>query len=574
VPPLLGLALGLPAIGRSRLLDDHVLERAASGASELIPRASALDLFQFASGDLARNHELMSRGVLLPWWTDPALKIRFFRPLSSLTHWLDFSLFGGRPQLSYVHSLLWLVLLVALVARLYASVEASRPRVAALAAVLYALSDTNGAVVGWLSNRNALLSAAAVVACLLAQRAARDGASRWLSPLWLALGLLAGELGLSAWAFLVADAIALDRRPWRARLMALAPHLLVTSAWLALHAASGAGTAASGVYLHPLADAGAYLRALPLRAALLIGAAVGPLPAELTFFGSPALLPSAVAAALALVVALVAAQRRALDPVLRFWWLSLLLAVLPVAASFPSDRLLLLVNVAALGIISRVLVAVWETRAPRPAPAASLAAVLLACHALLAPALSAYRAHQMQQLGGRLERAFACLDEIPRLEDKTLVVLGAPVDFFVSYLQLERDARGLPRPAHVYWFSNPEARLDVRASGDHSLSLQRAGGFFVTAAETLYRRQSAPLALGTRVALPDLAVRVRELTAGGAPAQLEVELEQPLGSERYVFLAWHGAEYSRVSPAALTELVIPPAASLLELLSPVTLFER
>ena len=63
VPPLLGLALGLPAIGHSRVLDDHVLERAASGAGELIPRASGLDLFQFASGDPARNLEHFGEGA-------------------------------------------------------------------------------------------------------------------------------------------------------------------------------------------------------------------------------------------------------------------------------------------------------------------------------------------------------------------------------------------------------------------------------------------------------------------------------------------------------------------------------
>jgi hypothetical protein len=576
--PLLGVALCLPAVGGLRVLDDHVLELAATGRGDVIPRAAGLDLFQFASGDAQENLALMSRGALLPWWSDPELKIRFFRPLSSLTHRLDFALWADCSQLMYIQSLLWLAVVLALVARLYTNVEGARPRVAALAALAYALSDVHGAVVGWLSNRNALLAAAGALACLLAyQRARREGhrASRWLAPLWLGLGLFSGEVGLGAWAFLVADAIMLDERPVRRRLAALLPNLLVTLAWAGAHVASGAGSEGSGLYLHPLQDGAAFLRALPERATILFGAALGPLPAELSLLGSRSVVPLALGVALMLLSALLIEQRRrASDPELRFWWLSAALSLLPVAASFPSDRLLVLVNVAALPIVSRSLVALWDESATRTLAGAVLAACLLFTHLVLAPLSSIWRARQMQVLGAKQARAFDCLERVPQLQDKTLLVLGAPADLFVSYLQVERAARGLPHPEHVVWFSNPGAVLDVRVLGDQSLSLARAGGFFVTPLEALYRRSGAALMPGRRVSLPELSAEVRELDAAGAVARVELGFAQPLGSERYVFLVWRGGRYVRAPAEALQQLQIPPAPSLIELLSPVSPSER
>lgn len=573
VAPIVAVLLAIPAIGSRRVFDDHVLELAARGDGAVIPRASGVDLFSFASGDAALNHELMSRGVLLPWWSDPALEIRFFRPLSSLSHRLDFALWPRHTELMYVHGALWLALLVWLVARLYARFEA-RPAVAILATGLYAVNDAHGTVVAWLSNRNALLSAAGAVACVLAQPSERGAGPRsaWariVSPLCLAFALACGELGVSAWAFLIAQAVALDRRRVASRARALVPHLLVTLTWAAIHAASGAGTRASDVYLHPLHDPAGFASELPKRAALLLGAALGPVPAELSFLGAAAAVPVAISVAAVVLAALLALQRRALqeDATARFWWVALALAAPPVAASFPSDRLLLLVDVAAMAIVSRALVTLWEERAARVSARTAFGALLFVTHAVVAPLVAPWRARQMQELAQANARAFACLERIPDLEDKVVVVLGAPTDFFVSYLQAERAARGAARPERVYWFTNPAAPLEVQALGERRLALTRQGGFFTTPPERLYRQSSAPLALGERVSLPELSVQVTGVTASGQPERFELSFDEAITAGRYVFLAWRGTAYAPVSPEALAALRVAPAQTLPELLS-------
>lgn len=576
--PLIGVLLALPAVGSERVLDDHVLELAARRSSSAITHGAGVDLFRFASGKAGDNLALMAEGSLLPWWSDPELKISFYRPLSSLLHRLDYAAWPAHPELMYVHSLIWFAVLLVLIVRLYAAFETSRV-VATLATWLYALNDAHGTDVAWLSNRNALISAVGALAALLAhRRARRDGhaPSRVLAPLWLAFSLFAGELGASTWGYLIAYALVFEAGSLWRRLSSLASFALVTLGWLAMYLESGAGTHASGVYLHPLGDLPTFAAELPRRASLLVGAALGPIPAELSFLGPAALRPAWLIVALLWAGAFVWIARRELsdDPVARFWCIGAALGVVPVAASFPSDRLLILVNVGAMALVARLLAALWgrflsEQRLGGFAGACSgtFGVLLCAVHGLLAPLLLPQRAHQVQELGRAMGHAFAVLDAVENLDQKTLIVLGAPADFFVSYLQVERAARDVPRPEHVYWLTNPEARLELRVRGDRTLSLTREGGFFVSPAESLYRRRSAALAVNAEVSLPELTARVSGLDASGASSRVELSFDAPLTHPRFVYLALRGRAYERVAPEHLDHLRLEPAWPLSDLMA-------
>ena len=124
--PLLGSLLVFTAVGRHIVLDDYVLLLQARGepALEGLPQAR-WDLFAFTTGDHASNQQLIEQGVMLPWWSDAKLKVAFFRPLSSLTHRLDYALFPDAPRLMYLHSIAWLFFALHLVARLYRRLEVS-----------------------------------------------------------------------------------------------------------------------------------------------------------------------------------------------------------------------------------------------------------------------------------------------------------------------------------------------------------------------------------------------------------------------------------------------------------------
>ena len=56
---------------------------------------------------------------LLPWWCNANLKGAFWRPIASLTHWLDYALWPDSPTLMHAQSIAWYGLLVSIVAFYY-----------------------------------------------------------------------------------------------------------------------------------------------------------------------------------------------------------------------------------------------------------------------------------------------------------------------------------------------------------------------------------------------------------------------------------------------------------------------
>jgi hypothetical protein len=204
---LAGLAVQLPTLAVGFFADDYVhqLVLADGERPSPIPRWSLYD-FGSAEDWLAFGHE---RGSL-PWWTASDWKIRFFRPLTSLSIGLDHALWGERALGYHVTSLLlWLGLLV-LVHRLYLALGLA-PLTAVIGLALFALSDASSIPVGWIANRNSLLEALLAAGALLA-------ALRGHAPGALALALaaaLAKESG--ALALLVVAAVLWRRAGARGR---------------------------------------------------------------------------------------------------------------------------------------------------------------------------------------------------------------------------------------------------------------------------------------------------------------------------------------------------------------------
>lgn len=89
------MALCAPSLPLGLHLDDHVLQAALMRPSPFPEASRSLaDLFAFFPGSADSTRRALDRGVL-PWWTSPTFRAAFFRPLSGLTHWLDFRLWPG-----------------------------------------------------------------------------------------------------------------------------------------------------------------------------------------------------------------------------------------------------------------------------------------------------------------------------------------------------------------------------------------------------------------------------------------------------------------------------------------------
>lgn len=547
---VLGGVLALTSLGSRLALDDYVLGLAARGTPEVPGFAqNNFDLFTFTTGRVLDNRQLIEQGFLLPWWTDPELKIAFFRPLTSLTHRVDFALWPSSPPLMYAHSLGWFVLLLALVARLYKELEVD-PKLATLASVLYALDDAHGAALSWLSNRNALLATILGVLALLLHHRFRARGGWWRgfgAAACLGLGLLAGEFTLGALAYLLGYALFLDRGAPARRVLSLVPYGLVLVCWRVAYQSVGYGAHGSGAYVDPSRDPLTFLTVLPAKLAVLYNGALAAPAAETAFFGPVWHRPFIVT--LAVFVCSVAAAlfwpalRR--DAHARFWAFGALLAAVPVSASFPSDRLLFFVGIGVMALLARVFCAELERRERGALPALRRAAVLgfAVLHLIVAPLLLPVRAGQMQVLGSLLDHADASILQAPDVERRTVVLLGPPADIFASYIQPARAWNGVPRPEHLYWLASASSELEVHRSGVDRLTVRPAQGFLFAPLEQHYRGDVRSLPAGSEVVLSRMTARVTTSLPDGRPREVEFTFREPLESDSYAFMRWEGGRY-------------------------------
>jgi hypothetical protein len=100
-----------------------------------------------------------------PWWASDQIKTNFFRPLSSLTLALDYSLWPDTPLLLHIHSLLWFCTLIVVAYGLYRSISGSTVA-AGMSILLLVVDDVFAGPAGWISNRHAVVAMVLSVLCL------------------------------------------------------------------------------------------------------------------------------------------------------------------------------------------------------------------------------------------------------------------------------------------------------------------------------------------------------------------------------------------------------------------------
>ena len=234
----------LPSVFTGLSMDDNFL-CSVMLQRNIIPNLpnSPLDAFAFLQINNHGLQQLIERGIL-PWWTHPHIRIAFWRPLSAFTHWLDFTIYPNMPWLMHVHSLLWYVILCMIVLLFYRRFFSAYWResfpaariiyVAGLAALMYAADDARGMAMGWISNRNASISAIfAITALLLHDRWRQQGwvPGAFMAPFCLGMGLLGGESAVAIFGYLFAYELFISRGSLLSRLFSLIPCAAVVVIW-------------------------------------------------------------------------------------------------------------------------------------------------------------------------------------------------------------------------------------------------------------------------------------------------------------------------------------------------------
>ena len=562
---LLALCALLPALPHGLESADHFL-RANLTRDTRLPElhTASWDGFHFFP-PAARSASL--RLGYAPWWGVPDGHAHHMRPLSSWTHALDFRAWPTQPWLMHLHSALYYAALCALVALLYRQLLGGPAWGAGLAALFFSIDYTHGMVTAWIANRNALLSASLGFAALLLHHRSRIHQNRiaaWLAPLCLAGALASGEVALSIVAFFAAYAVTLDDSPPRARLRRYAPYVIVLAAWAIAFKRGHFGVTGSGIYLDPNRQTGPFLRQLPIHWLLGIAAELGgPGPDAWPLLPAPARTAFVVIGlticTVATVVFLPLLRREAGA---RFFALGAALAMVPVSATFPSSRLLLVPGFGLIALAARAIVA-WRDGEPwLPARGAmrSLTRGYLGLvgvvHLILSPPLFLVLAHQAGAADRATQSLVADIPHDSAIRQQDLVIVNLPDVLFQIYVRPTLATRNAPIPAGVTLLGIGIHTLDITRLDDRTLVVQDAAGFYGEAFSLLHRPLDLPIPVGTRIDAGPFAAVVeaadsRTLPTGTPallPTRVRFQFAAPLESPSLRWLVWDGQHLQPWTP--------------------------
>ena len=555
----LSLALVSPSLASGITGDDYFHRILFKGIALPGVHGRPLDMFVFSTGDAALGQAQKDVGMV-GWWADPEAKLAYLRPLSMLTHLVDYRFWPDRPWLMHVQSLLWFGLALFFLAQVYRRFET--PWVACLALFFYGVDDAHGFAISWIANRNAVVALTFGLAVLLVHDLWRRDRLRWALPLGIVLllaTLLAGESGLAVAGYLFSYALFIEKGALKNRLLSLLPYALVVIGWRIAYSALGYGAVGSGLSIDPVRNPLSFAAAVVERLPALLSAELALPPTDIWVFYPviakwlPAFLRVwTVLVVLGLFAVFFPLIRR--DAQARFWAFGAALSALPACAQVPHDRLLFWCGVGAMGMLARFFAALVERDpalgASRARHFATLGAGLLlfSKHVLFALYALPLRAQGAADGARMLARTDRAIPDTPEVEQKDVILVNPPTDAFAGYLPMLRAALGRHRPAHVRWLATGACPVTLERLDATRLRVVPQDGFLSLKSEWMQRSPARPLRAGTRVELSGMTVNVTRETPDRRPAEVEVQFSEPLESPKLLWYEWTRAGFRPFEP--------------------------
>jgi hypothetical protein len=379
----------------------------------------------------------------------------------------------------------------------------------------------------------------------------------------------------------------IDRGTKRRRALSLVPALVVIAGWRIVYNALGHGASGGGFVIDPGREPLAYALAVLERAPLLLMGQWAPLPADTYWMMSERAMGRYLVLAYAFLamvfVGMLGLLRR--DRVARFWFIGMLLCVLPICASVPMNRNLLFAAIGAFGLLARYVTGMFAGESWVSGRRMYRIPLWMICIALLF-------IHVPVALGGRLwsRRMFAFSGEViystaeigeaPGLSDRTVVLVNAPNPFLLVAMPHLRSYEDKPIPASTRVLVPGWRPLEVTRTGENTLVIRSVEGDLMSADEssidmrpnflymyrtfnTLFRGADEPFHAGQRVELPDLAVEVLSVDDAGSPTAAQFDFSHFLDSPSLLWLRWHWkpiglGSYSPFTIPAVGETVVIP----------------
>jgi hypothetical protein len=532
---------------------------------------------------------------LAPWWTDDAMRINFWRPIPSITHWLEYLCFGHSAVAAHLINIAFYSVSVLLVYRLLARYLSPSRIGLVLAVAVFALDDAHALNIVWSANRNETVGGVFVLASLISFLRYREGGGARFVGLSLAsyaAALLSKESGLVLPLFVLAHVVVFPEKPGQPIHARIRPFLGILGAFFVLSAVflwvyfGLLGHGANSVYyINPLKNPGLwaaqFFRSGFYHAVIL---ATG-VPLHVLSATPVRDYPLAAIALGAVTVGFWALALRWLrnDRPLRFFVLTMVAGQIIVTTSFPDPRNLFLPSIGFAYMVARVVEEAVE-RFQKGRAYRAVAYSVAALHLLLAPVLCQVCIWVVGTFEGRYRVIAESLGrsiDYEKLPPEKLEV------YFLNWHQREMTAlyglylrRVLPTGVtdyapithdpnlsyvdklyqglggeriHYYSLSYIVGEVDVEVLSEHEITVcPRKGQFFPTLFEQLYTT-GKPWRVGQMFEPGTHRATIEEVNAEGEVVKVRFTFPEPLSSPRYRFMRWDGVSFVPVSFTALAE---------------------
>ena len=526
-PLFLPCLLLAPTLFSGFILDDYFHHAIMHGNLKpfFVNTNPLTDLFAFLPAD-EPSHTMLKEHGLLPWWTPEGLRANFFRPLTAITHLVDFYLWPHWPFMHHMHNFFWFILATWGLRRLYQTANLSSMPLA-LALLFFLVEDAHVMSVGWIANRNILV--AIFFGCLAIQ-----GFIRWRMNtehltwplfwplLWMSMSLLSAEAGLGTFGYILAWSIVYEST-LRSKIIAIMPFVALIIMWRILYMYGGYGTWGTGLYDDPASDFPGFILMLMQRLPLFILGLWAQIPTEINILLTSSSLWIVSAFGMLVMTYLYFLFRPLLsqDPRARFWALGMIFTLIPFSAALPMNRLLLFAGIGAFALLGLYLnTQINPTRHP-----------LFWIHGPLAILLS---------FGGVV--GFKAFKDVGDLPVKTLPSDLSPHDHIIylsgatlpaGYTIIKPILDGSTYPARISVLSPLTRAKTLRRLDEHRLEISAQEPWFQLALETIFR--SPRIAFGNKRIFQGsgFIATITEADENGAPKTVEFRFEKPLDDPHY-----------------------------------------
>ena len=344
------------------LVGDDYYHKAILTNSLPYPSNPLMGLFTFFSGEEGQNQYLIDIGVL-SWWSDTQVHASFMRPISALTHAIDYIIWPDMIILHHLHSMLWMTACIWMSYQLFLLIlpQSNIWWLPSCALLVFAVEDAHAIATSWLANRNSCIAFFFALLCLTHhvcwhKSDKQNPTTLYKSQFYFLLALLSGESGICIWGYIILYNYIFDeKKSYKSQIQVNIPYIFWIIVWRILYRGMGFGTFGSSLYIDPLQSPLLFLEEFLFRGPLLFASMYLQFPTEIGLF-TPSFSKGVLQFCCILFFIIVARwisiqNHRQLS---FFFWGSVL-SIVPLCGAFPMERLLLFPSLGFAATISLVI---------------------------------------------------------------------------------------------------------------------------------------------------------------------------------------------------------------------------